>query len=221
LIVLARHAGPGDSFTLVRLLLSTVHRRPRVIVKAALQWDPGLDVVLNRLNSCFIPSGTGARDEDRTATIGDYARCLHSQDALLLFPEGANWTPRRHHHAVAGLLRAGRPRAAHRAQQQPRVLPPRPAGTIACLDARPDADVLLAAHTGLDSLTSARAVWQALPFSDRPVRMRLRWYPAADVPRDPDAAREWLETQWSAMHAWIAARDATSNDAAVGAPTAQ
>ena len=204
LIVLARHAGPGDSFTLVQLLLTSLHRRPRVVLKAALQWDPGLDVVLNRLAGCFIASQTGAGD-DRTAALEEHARTLKTRDALLLFPEGANWTPRQHRRAVTRLLRAGRRRAAHRAEQQPRVLPPRPAGTTTCLSARPDADVLLVAHTGLDTLTSSRAIWQALPLFDRPMRIRFRWYAAADVPREPEAAQQWLEAQWSAMHAWITA----------------
>jgi 1-acyl-sn-glycerol-3-phosphate acyltransferase len=210
LIALARHAGPGDSFTLVRLLLALMHRRPRVVLKDVLQWDPGLDVVLNRLRACFIPSGSASGGS--RATLRDYAGSLHDRDALLLFPEGANWTPRRHRRAVLGLLRAGRPWAARRAEQQPRVLPPRPAGTLACLGARPDADVLLAAHTGLDTLTSPRAVWQALPLRDRPLRVRLRYYPAAEVPRDPHGAQEWLQGQWSAMHTWITARDRTTNE---------
>jgi hypothetical protein len=50
-VVLARHAGPGDSFSLVWLLIERYDRCPRVVLKAALQWDPGLDVILNRLSS--------------------------------------------------------------------------------------------------------------------------------------------------------------------------
>src|ERR1700751_3541862 len=47
--VLSRHAGPGDSFLLVHQLLSVYHRRPRVVMKAALQLDPSVDIVGNRL----------------------------------------------------------------------------------------------------------------------------------------------------------------------------
>src|SRR5581483_11607707 len=36
-IVLSRHAGPGDSFLLVHHLLSVYGRRPRVVMKAAIQ----------------------------------------------------------------------------------------------------------------------------------------------------------------------------------------
>ena len=53
-IVLCRHAGPGDSFLLIHQLLSVYGRRPRVVMKAALQLDPSLDVAGNRLPNVFI-----------------------------------------------------------------------------------------------------------------------------------------------------------------------
>ena len=37
LLVLARHAGPGDSFALVDLLLSRYGRRPRIVLKEDLR----------------------------------------------------------------------------------------------------------------------------------------------------------------------------------------
>jgi 1-acyl-sn-glycerol-3-phosphate acyltransferase len=53
-IVLSRHAGPGDSLLLVHQLLSVYGRRPRVVMKAALQFDPSLDVLGNRLPNVFV-----------------------------------------------------------------------------------------------------------------------------------------------------------------------
>ena len=60
-LVLARHGGPGDSFALVHLLLSRYHRNVRIVLKDILQLDPLLDVLLNRLDCCFLssPSGDG------------------------------------------------------------------------------------------------------------------------------------------------------------------
>jgi len=54
LIVLSRHAGPGDSLLLVHHLLSACGRRPRVVMKAALQLDPSLDIAANRLPNAFV-----------------------------------------------------------------------------------------------------------------------------------------------------------------------
>jgi 1-acyl-sn-glycerol-3-phosphate acyltransferase len=204
-LVLARHAGPGDSFTLVHLIASHLDRCPRVVLKAALQWDPGLDVLLNRLSCYFLPSRSGA-GEDRTARLAELATELTAADALLLFPEGGNWTPNRHRRAVRRLWRAGRRRAARIAAANPHVLPPRPGGTLACLAARPDADVLVVAHTGLDNLVSPALMWRALPLVDRPMLVGCWLVRAAELP-DSEAARlDWLTAQWGRVDDWVASR---------------
>jgi 1-acyl-sn-glycerol-3-phosphate acyltransferase len=204
-LVLARHAGPGDSFTLVHLITSYLDRCPRVVLKAALQWDPGLDVLLNRLASCFLPSRSGA-GEDRADRLSELAAGLGPSDALLLFPEGGNWTPNRHRRAVRRLWRAGRRRAARIAAANPHVLPPRPGGTLACLAARPDADVLIVAHTGLDTLVSPALMWRALPLRDRPMTVGWWQVPAAELPRSEEDRLQWLTDQWSRVDSWVAGR---------------
>jgi 1-acyl-sn-glycerol-3-phosphate acyltransferase len=200
-IVLARHAGPGDSFALVRLVLTRYRRRPRIVVKAALQWDPGVDVVLNRLSGCFLPSPSGA-GEDVVDQLSEMAGGLGRYDALLMFPEGGNWTPRRQRRAVRHLWRVGRRRAARQADRMPHVLPPRPAGTLACLAARPDAHVVIAVHSGLDMLVNPGEIWRAIPLRDRP--MRVGWW-CVTPPDHPDDAENWLNGQWSRVDDWVSA----------------
>jgi len=82
LLVLARHGGPGDSFTLVELLLTRYGRQPRIVMKESLQWDPGLDIVLSRLRCCFLPSRTGA-GEDLPGRLAEVARDLRGSDQAL------------------------------------------------------------------------------------------------------------------------------------------
>ena len=202
LAVLARHAGPGDSFTLVWLILHRLGRTPRVVLKDVLLWDPGLDVVLTRLSCCFLSSRSGAGD-DNTAAVAALAARLGPDDALLLFPEGGNWTRARHRRAVRRLWRGGRRRAARRAAAMPRVLPPRPAGTAAVLTTRPDADVLVVAHGGLDGLTSPGAVWSALPVDATPMRVRWWQVPPAARPVTEDAVPDWLDAQWARVAGWV------------------
>lgn len=210
LLVLARHAGPGDSFALVDLLLSRYGRRPRIVLKDTLQWDPGLDVLLGRLSACFLPGRAGAHGTDeRPELMAELARSLRGDDAMLLFPEGGNWTPRRWRQAMRRLRRRGGP-AATDAARNPNVLPPRPAGVLACLAARPDASLVVVAHTGLDDLVSPLLVWRALPLHDR--AMTVRWWhvPAGAVPAAPERQPQWLRVQWALVDSWIDARRAQS-----------
>jgi 1-acyl-sn-glycerol-3-phosphate acyltransferase len=210
LLVLARHAGPGDSFTLVDLLLSRYGRRPRIVLKEELQWDPGLDVLLNRLGACFLaPAG-----DDRTAQLASVARELRGRDAMLIFPEGRNWTPLRYRRALARLRREVGRRAATEAARNRHVLPPRPAGVQACLAARPDLDVVVVAHTGLEDLVSPALLWRALPLTDRPMTVRWWYEPAAKVPSDPDEQTQWLQVQWAIVDSWIDARQARAQEPA-------
>ena len=202
LVVLARHAGPGDSFTLVHLLVTTLHRNPRVVLKRALQWDPGLDVVLSRLDCYFLPSKSGA-GEDRAMAVAGMVSELTPDDALLLFPEGGNWTPRRHRRSVLRLLRAGQRARARQASARSHVLPPRPGGTSAALAVRSDTDVLVVAHTGLDRLVNPRQMWDALPLDNRPMRIRAWLHRAGTVPREEAAIQLWLDEQWALLDQWI------------------
>jgi 1-acyl-sn-glycerol-3-phosphate acyltransferase len=222
ILVLARHAGPGDSFTLVELLLSRYRRTPRIVLKESLQWDPGLDVVLNRLSAAFLPAH--AAGEDLPGRLAALARGLHGDDAMLIFPEGRNWTPRRYLQALSRLRRQGLRRqgprrhvlrqAAADAAANPNVLPPRPAGVLACLAARPDLDVVVVAHTGLEDLVTPALVWQALPLWDRPMTVRW-WYEAAQtIPAGPDDRYQWLRVQWSIVDSWIGARKAQHGEPA-------
>ena len=202
-LLLARHAGPGDSFALVWLILDRWGQTPRVVLKDVLLWDPGLDVVLTRLSGCFLPSRSGAGDDtaDRVAAT---AAELDAGDVMLLFPEGGNWTRGRHRRAVRRLWRTGKARTARQAQARPDVLPPRPAGTAAVLAARRDLDVVVVAHTGLDRLTSVRAVWDAIPVEAEP--MRVHWWrvPFAGVPHTEDEVPEWLNGEWGLVQRWVA-----------------
>ena len=205
LLVLARHGGPGDSFALVQLLMSRYQRCPAIVLKEVLRWDPGLDVILGRLPSCFVRRGDGAR---MAQSLADLAASMDSDGTILLFPEGSNWTPRRHRRAIARLRRAGRRQAAAEAESNPNVLPPRSAGVLACLQARSDLDVAVVAHTGLEDLVGPATVWRALPVGGRPMTVRWWYEPAATLPDTDGGRREWLRLHWAIVDAWIDARKA-------------
>jgi 1-acyl-sn-glycerol-3-phosphate acyltransferase len=207
LIVLCRHAGPGDSLLLIHYLLTACGRRPRIVMKATLQLDPSVDVLANRLPNAFIRRhASGPRSH--TELVRRLAASLDTNGALVIFPEGGNWTPLRWRRAIAKLRRNHRPDLAERAQAMPHLLPPRPGGAFAAITACPAADVIFVAHTGLDRLVSVRDVWDSLSAD---IRVRAHWWrvPAADVPRDADreAQLRWLYDWWQRIDAWIAAQN--------------
>jgi len=205
LLVMARHGGPGDSFALADLLLTRYQRRPAIVLTEKLRWDPGLDVILSRLPSCFIRSGEGGAAPERMAEL---ARQLQPDDAILLFPEGGNWTPGRYLRAIGRLRKAGSHQAAADAEGNPNVLPPQPTGLLACLRSRPDLDVAIVAHTGLEDLVTPAMIWRALPVYGRP--MVIRWWhePAAAMPDNDPGRRDWLRLHWAIVDSWIDARKA-------------
>ncbi|MFC7482480.1 hypothetical protein ACFQX7_24105 [Luedemannella flava] len=89
-IVLSRHAGPGDSFLLVHHLLNLYQRRPRIVMKAALQLDPSIDVVINRLPHAFVrPRHAGvAPNVDEDAGAG--ADSGHVRESAVLGRSGGS-----------------------------------------------------------------------------------------------------------------------------------
>ena len=201
--MLSRHAGPGDSFLLVHQLLSIYGRRPRVVMKAALQFDPSLDVLGNRLPNVFVRhSQTG--ESIFTEQIERLARGLDPAGALVIFPEGANWTPGRWRRGIRRLEHAGRRDLAERAREMPNLLPPRPGGTLAAIAACPDADVVFVAHAGLDTILSIGDVWRRFPV-DQVIRARWWRVPFDQVPRQAghETQVQWLYDWWERIDAWI------------------
>jgi len=220
-IVLSRHAGPGDSFLLVHHLLSLYRRKPRIVMKAALQLDPSLDVVINRLPHAFVrprKSAPPPREADRTAAaevespvegavsaeIRRLASALGPVGALVIFPEGGNFTPGRWRRGIAQLEAKRRFDEARRARGMANLLPPRAGGAFAAIDAAPTADVIFVAHTGLDDLITIRDVWRALPMEQV---IKAKWWrvPAPQVPRERAEVVPWLFDWWERIDAWIEA----------------
>lgn len=202
LLALARHAGPFNSIAVAWLLARTAGRLPRIVLAESLRWDPGLDTILTRLDSFFVPSRSGAGD-DRLAGVERMAASLDPDDVLLIFPEGQNWSPSRRRRLIERLRSRGEEARARRAEQLVHVLPPMARGAWAARSTRPDADVMVLAHAGLGLLSTARLVWAALPFTDRPFLVKTWTYAAAEVPDDADGFSAWLDARWAEVDAWV------------------
>ena len=201
LLVFSRHAGPGDSFLLIDALLNgAASRRPRVVLKDLLRLDPCVDVVLSRLPNRFIPS-RGRAGEAVVASIEEMAGTMSEKDALVIFPEGGNFTASRWERNIRRLEEAGRPGLADRARDMRHVLPPKPTGALAAIEASGTADVVFVGHVGLEHLSTAGDLWRGIPM-DAHVRSRLWVIEAEDIP-PPSERERWLYDRWQEMDAWI------------------
>jgi 1-acyl-sn-glycerol-3-phosphate acyltransferase len=197
LIVLARHCGPGDTVFVAWLLAVHYGLSLRIVLKAILRVEPTIDIAGDHLPFCFV----GGRTTSARTGIAEIASTLSQGDALLLFPEGKNFSWPRWHAAIRHLREQGDRVGVSRALRRTHTLPPRLGGAFAALSAAPRADVLLVAHSGFSRDGRDRPWWRVpirRQFTVRPVLI-----PAARVPRDEAGAREFLDRAWSQVDTWV------------------
>ena len=202
LLVFARHAGPGDSFLLVHGLLQLGYR-PRIVLKGTLRWAPTIDVVLHRVPSFFVvrgaPRGTG------TGAVAALAQGMGPGDALVLFPEGRNFTADRRHTSIAKLEELGEHEAAEEARELRHVLSPRTGGALAALEHAPAAEVAFVVHTGLEDLSGIVDLWRGLPM-DAAIRIKAWRVPRDEIPIAREARVAWLAWWWRRIDGWLVER---------------
>jgi 1-acyl-sn-glycerol-3-phosphate acyltransferase len=197
LIVLSRHCGPGDSVLVAWLLAIEYRLQLRIVLKAVLQCEPLLDLGGELGCLCFLSRGDRAR-----AQIRGLAESLVGGQAMLLFPEGANFSWPRWRKAITQLRSTRGFRAAGRALRQSHTLPPRSGGAEAAVAGAPKANVLVVTHNGFCADGRARPWWQ-LPIH-RQLLIRTVVVPAARIP-PPTRVGPWLERTWTQVDAWVAA----------------
>lgn len=202
LLIFSRHAGAGDSLLLVDEVINRIGLRPQIVLKDLLRLDPAVDTLLSRLPNRFIPS-RGRAGAEAVEAIAELAAGLATGEALIIFPEGGNFTPRRRERAIGHLERSGRDDLAQRARELAHVLPPKPTGVLAAIEAAPAADVIFFGHVGLEGLDAPRDLWRRLPM-DTAVSTR-RWRVTADELPAPADRELWLYDAWKELDDWIAA----------------
>ena len=198
-VVLGRHAGEGDTLLVVHRLLCAYDRLPRVVMHERLRLDPVIDVLGSRLPNRFVDPRGG----DTEVQIAAMARDMGGRDAVVIFPEGANFTAAHRQRAIDRLARAGHIEEAAWARGMKHVSAPRPGGALAAIAAAPDADVVVMGYVGFPC--SFGEVWTGLA---RPLTVEVRMWatPGDEVPTDPDEAIDWLFGRWRTLDAWIGER---------------
>lgn len=210
IMVLSRHAGPGDSILLMDALANSFKRHPRIVLKEFLQWDPMIDVMLNRLPSAFVSGGKEGRDE-LLEKIEEIASTMDDDDAFVIFPEGANYTEKRAKRSIEKLREMGRPDLAERAEELKNTLPPRSTGVKTALAVAPDnTDVFFVGHAGLETFVTPGDIWRGIPV-DTNVAARVWRFADEEIPA-PDGQEDWLFDVWAEIDGWITDRLAVTEE---------
>ncbi len=203
ILVFSRHAGPGDSMLLMDGLANRFQRNPRIVLKEFLQWDPAIDILLNRLPSAFVR--TGEKGQELLYTISEMAASMDSDDVFVIFPEGANYTRKRHLRSIEKLHEIGRPDLAERAEALKSTLPPRSTGAMTALAAAPPkSDVFFVGHAGLETFETSGDIWRGMPM-DTDIAVRIWHVPSEQIP-PPGQQEAWLFDKWAEIDAWISDR---------------
>ena len=198
-VLLSRHAGEGDTLLVIYELLCRHDRAPRVVMHQALRLDPLIDMLGGRLPNRFVDPRGG----DTEVEIAAMASELDDSGALVIFPEGANFTEERRARGIARLEEAGHEEEAAWAREMHHVSAPRPGGALAAIDASPGADVVVMGHVGFpDGLGE---VWRHLP--EKQVIEVMLWHEPADtIPAGHDERIDWLFGVWRRLDTWVAER---------------
>lgn len=201
LLLLVRHASLVDTVLAAAVLANPTRLRLRYVLKNELLNDPCIDIVGNRLPNSFVSRSSSSASE--IAKIRDLADHLAADEGVLIYPEGTRFSPRKLEQAQARL--AGDSLVGPYAARLRYVLPPRPAGTLAILQAAPEADVLILAHKGLEGAATLGDFWRG-QLVETTLHVHAWRIAAADIPLEARESPQWLLERWQEVDAWIHSR---------------
>ena len=192
-VIVSRHASLADSLLSAWAVRVEADLRPRYVLKKELLNDPCLDIVGLRIPNYFLDR-QAADSEAELDALRSLATGIGPGVVGVIFAEGTRANDTKRERAIEKISERD-PERAERMRGLRRLLPPRPAGTRAMVEAAPDADVVLVWHTGFDGLDTFGGMIDKLGKPLPPVRFVPRRVPRAEVPSG-DAFDDWLDEQW-------------------------
>jgi len=210
-VLLVRHSSVADTLVPAVFVSARLGLLLKYVLKRELLLDPCLDIVGQRLPNVFVRRG-GADPAREVANVRRLAQDLGSGEGVIVFPEGTRFSPKRRAEALTRLA-ASDPALARRAAGLTATLPPRLGGTLALLDAAPDADVVVCGHVGFDGVRRLGDLWNGA-LVGRAVHVTFWRCPRATIPTDRAGQTDWLYTQWERLDAWVNAANARATQPA-------
>jgi 1-acyl-sn-glycerol-3-phosphate acyltransferase len=195
-VVLSRHASLADSLLSAWAIRVQAGLWPRYVLKRELLFDPCLDIVGLRVPNHFLDREAPDHDAELGA-LRELAGGIGAGSAAVIFAEGTRANPAKRARALERIAERD-PERAERLGSLRHLMPPRPGGSAALVEGAPQADVVLAWHTGFDGLDSFGGIVAKLAKPLPPVRYVVRRVPRAEVPSG-EAFLAWLDDQWLRM----------------------
>jgi 1-acyl-sn-glycerol-3-phosphate acyltransferase len=202
LVIFMRHASIVDTLLPTVLLARPTRMRLRFVLKRELLALPCLDIAGLRLPNCFVARG-GEGSEGEIARVRALAEGMGERDGVLIYPEGTRFSEAKRDKALERLRERDPSRFARVAGLR-HLLPTRPGGPVALLDA--GTDVVTVAHAGLEAFAELVDVWRGRMVGRRVVISLRRW-PKNAIPEGLEQRLAWLDERWGEMDAWIEARE--------------
>jgi 1-acyl-sn-glycerol-3-phosphate acyltransferase len=130
------------------------------------------------------------------------ARNLGPRDGILIYPEGTRFSEAKRKRVLERFCQKGDAKMLEYARSLGFVLPPRTGGTVGLLEAAPEADVVICAHTGFEGAASLAALWKGA-LLHQVIRVQFRRIPRDQIPAGRDARVAWILEEWQKVGAWV------------------
>jgi 1-acyl-sn-glycerol-3-phosphate acyltransferase len=192
-LVFVRHASTVDTALPIVLLSYPLRYQLRFVLKRELLLDPCVDIVGQRIPNRFVSRGDRTVDEVERV-VGLYED-LGPDDAIIIFPEGTRFSPRKRRDLLAQLATRGASPALALAESLKFTLSPLRKGALALLEKNPGCDLLVIAHRGLEGATSFAAFTNG-SLVGMDVGIRIFHVPFEELPKDAESQKELLTKLW-------------------------
>lgn len=193
LLVFVRHASTVDTGLPIVFLSYPLRYQLRYVLKRELLFDPCVDIVGQRIPNRFVRRGDRTVDEVERV-LGLYED-LTPNDAIIIFPEGTRFSPRKRDELLTQLRKRGPSGALELAESLRHTLSPLRKGALALLENNPGCDLVLIAHRGLERATSFAAFTRGTLVGSN-LDVRISHIPFASLPEDPAAQEALLAKLW-------------------------
>ena len=172
---------------------------PRHVLKSELLLSPSLDIYGNRLPNQFVKRNSGSSNVE-VEGVRSLTKNLGS-DACIIFPEGTFFTEERSRRAIQKISTTDMDRS-ERVGVLKNLLPVKPGGLLALLDANPESDLFLIGHNGFQPFGSFKEILKNIPFK-APIEVFIRKIPICDFPIDKAERLKFIDSEWLALDQWL------------------